>query len=271
MLELILLEIGIHPQASRRHDGQQFGAHRGVGAEMGAAVADDTVDGRPQFGIFQVQRGGVSFRDRPGERGGRLCFPGVDDIDLPLCREQRRALLVRFGEGLLVGGIRLLEGLNRGGSVRRQGFVPCLVVSGAHDLRLGRRHAGMRLSNDGELQLPRGIQVGHRRLLGRDGGLCLAHRSLVVAVVDSDQQISGTHGLVVGDGHGRDEAGHLRSDDGDIAADERIIGGFDEASHPPPVQRTVERNHNDQGSGGGRAEAVAPQEGGHEGGIAGRA
>ena len=79
------------------------------------------------------------------------------------------------------------------------------------------------------------IQVGERRLLAGNCGLGHRQRRAIVAVVELHQQIARMNVLVVGDRDLGDEAGDLRRDDGDVAADIGVVGAFDEASDRPPV------------------------------------
>ena len=53
--ELAFLEIGIDPQAVRRHDGQELGANRRIGADARTAIADDPVDWRTDFRVAQIE------------------------------------------------------------------------------------------------------------------------------------------------------------------------------------------------------------------------
>ena len=126
--ELAFLEVGIDPEPARRHQRDELRADRRVGAGPRAAVADRAVDRRAQFGVAEVELGGVAVGDRAGQCRLRLLLLRVDDVELALCRLQRRTCLGIGGEGLLVIGIRLLEALHRGELVLRQAAVAIDVV-----------------------------------------------------------------------------------------------------------------------------------------------
>ena len=64
----------------------------------------------------------------PASAGQRLLLLRVDDVELALCRLQRRPRLGIGGERLLVVGVRLLPALHRGGTILRQAAIAIDVV-----------------------------------------------------------------------------------------------------------------------------------------------
>ncbi|MNV04573.1 hypothetical protein D3C71_948730 [compost metagenome] len=74
------------------------------------------------------------------------------------------------------------------------------------------------------LELDLCVDMGQARLGGADIGLGLRKFGAVVAVIDSKQHITGTHGLVVPDLDRRDIAGDLGGQRGDVPADIRVVG-----------------------------------------------
>ena len=112
--ELAFLEVGVDPEAVRRHQRHELRADRRVGAGARAAVADDAVDRRAQFGVAEVELRGVAIGDGAGQRRLRLLLLRVDDVELALRGLQRGARLRVGGERLLVVGVGLLEALHRG-------------------------------------------------------------------------------------------------------------------------------------------------------------
>src|SRR5208337_3741743 len=58
-LELVLLEVGVHPKLMRRDDGGEIGAAGDVGADLRGAIADVAVDRRADFGVAQIELGGT--------------------------------------------------------------------------------------------------------------------------------------------------------------------------------------------------------------------
>ena len=74
--ELVFLEIGVDPEAVRRNDRQQIGALRDIGADPGGAVADIAVDGRADFGVTEIELGGlqIGLRLRNRRAAPRRCW-----------------------------------------------------------------------------------------------------------------------------------------------------------------------------------------------------
>ena len=73
--ELALFEVGVHPKVMRRDDGDEIGAAGDVGADLGGAVSDIAVDGRANFGVAEIEFGGVEIRLSLGDIG-----PGYGDL-----------------------------------------------------------------------------------------------------------------------------------------------------------------------------------------------
>lgn len=110
-----------------------------------------------------------------------------------------------------------------------------MVVACAGDFGVGCGNDGDGLGDEGLLKLKIGVGVGEGGLLDGDGGFGFGEGSDVIAVVEFDEEIAGAHGLVVGQGDLRDEAGNFGSDRCDVATDIGVVGGFDEAAGGKPV------------------------------------
>ena len=78
--ELVLLEIGIDPEALRRHDGQQVGALRHIGSDPSGAIADIAANGCTDFGITEIEPGGLEIRLRLRYRSRGLANVGVETL-----------------------------------------------------------------------------------------------------------------------------------------------------------------------------------------------
>src|ERR1700751_2568763 len=86
--ELILLEIGIDPQAARWHDRQQISGLRDIGSDARRAIADIAVNWRTDFGITEIKPGSLEIGASLGNRS-----TGFGDI-----RIQDAELLFRCGQ-----------------------------------------------------------------------------------------------------------------------------------------------------------------------------
>ena len=78
--ELILLEIGVDPQAVRRHDRQQISALRDIGSDLRRAIADIAVNRRADFGIAEIEPGGLEIGPRLRNCGCSLGNIGIQDV-----------------------------------------------------------------------------------------------------------------------------------------------------------------------------------------------
>ena len=197
----------------------------------------------------------------PASAAMRLLLLRVDDVELALCRLERRARPGIGGERLLVVGIRLLEALHRGGAILRQAAVAVDVVLRAGDLGRGRGQLGLRLGDHRFLQPAVGLEIRQRRLLPGDRGGGLRQRRAIVAIVELHQQVAGMHRLVVGHRDLGDEARHLGRDHRDVAADIGIVGALDEAPDGPPMMAVPGRPDADQQRRAGETELPARQAG----------
>ncbi|MNY21925.1 hypothetical protein D3C86_1555040 [compost metagenome] len=235
MRELPFLEIGIHPQPARRHDGQQLAAGARKGAHPGAPVAHGAVHGRTQRRIAQVQFGDVPLGNRLRQRRLGLLLLCADHVQLTLRGEQRGTCALAVGLRLLVVRIRLLRALDGNGGLGHEARVAQLIVAGPHGVGIGRRYPGLGLPDHGLLEARGCIEVGEQRLLGRHGALGLGECGAVIAVVNAYQQVTSPDGLVVRHRHFRDISAHLGANHGDIATDVGIVGAFHEPGGCPPV------------------------------------
>ena len=100
--ELVLLEIGVDPEALRRHDRDELRADGRVGAGPRAAIADRAIDRRAELGVVEVEFGDVAVGDGAGERGFGLLLLRVDDVELAARRLQGGAAALARGDRLLV-------------------------------------------------------------------------------------------------------------------------------------------------------------------------
>jgi hypothetical protein len=71
-------------KATGRDDRQELNPDRRVGSRASAAVADDSVDRRPDFRIGEVERRQVALRHRLIQSGPDLLFLRIDDIETAL-------------------------------------------------------------------------------------------------------------------------------------------------------------------------------------------
>jgi hypothetical protein len=80
--ELIFLEIVIDPQAVSRHDGQELGANRRIGADARTAIADDPVDRRVDFRGAQIEARQIAISVGLIDVSRSLPTLGIDDLEL---------------------------------------------------------------------------------------------------------------------------------------------------------------------------------------------
>jgi hypothetical protein len=92
--ELTFFEVGVDPQAARRHHRHQLRTDRGVAARPRTAIADRAVDRSAKLGVSEVQLGEVAVGH--GLRQCRLCLLllRVDDVQSTLRSHYRSARLI---------------------------------------------------------------------------------------------------------------------------------------------------------------------------------
>src|SRR5262249_51746703 len=91
------------------------------------------------------------------------------------------------------------------------------------------------LFNRRVLQRVSGAQTGQRRCALVEDRFGMFGGSADVAIIETDQHLSGVHSLIVGDQNLRDESGDGRSNRGNVPADVGIVGALDETARGPPV------------------------------------
>src|ERR1700737_2050186 len=106
--------------------------------------------------------------------------------------------------------------------------IASLVLSGTLSLGVSRGDCGLRLRDDGFLQMTSSCQIRKSSLLRGYGSNRSGACGDVVAVIQLHKNIAGTHRLVVCNGHAGYETADLRCDNRDIAADIGIVRGLHE-------------------------------------------
>ena len=134
--ELVLLEVGVHPEAVRRHQRDQLGTDRGIRSGARTAVADHAVDRRAKFGKAEVRLRQITVGHGLGQCRPHFLFLGVDHLEPGLSRRQG-ARLVSCSSRLPIIGVGLLEALKRGILVGGKPATTLHVGPRAHHFGIG--------------------------------------------------------------------------------------------------------------------------------------
>ena len=110
-----------------------------------------------------------------------------------------------------------------------------LIGFGALPLRVRRADLRLGLGDDSFLRFDLSADSRDRRVLRGDLGLGRIDHQLVIAIVDSHQEIAGVHRLVLGDGDLGHVTGNFRRDDRHVGADIGVVGGDQETALDEPV------------------------------------
>ena len=210
--------------------GDQLRAGRDMLAKLGGAVADDAVEGRADLRVGQVV-----LRHAHGGGGALLAGLGLVELggqDLQLLLGRGQLGLGGDGAGIVLAllGDGLVVGLTGDGAGAHQFRGARSVGIGQHLPGLGLGDGGLGGGDGGALlhHLPRGGGDGGVGLVG--GGLGLIEAGLPVARVEHDQRIAGVDVLVVGHGDRQHVTVDAGAEDGDVALDVGVVGGFQEAA-----------------------------------------
>jgi hypothetical protein len=132
-----------------RHDGQDLGANRRIGARARTAIADDPVDRRADFGVAEIEAREISISVRLIEVSRSLLTLCIDDVELALGSFKGRLRLAFAGTRFLVVGVGLFESLPGSEPIVAQRSVAVDVIFGAHPFSIAAaRSARAWSSND---------------------------------------------------------------------------------------------------------------------------
>jgi hypothetical protein len=248
--DLAFLEIGIDPQAVSRHDGQELGANRRIGADARTAIADDPVDRRADFRVAQIEARQIAISIGLIEVSRSLFTLCIDDLELALGSFKGRLRLAFASARFLVVGVGLLEPLPRSKPVVAQRSVAIDVIFGAHPLSHCCRELSPGLVEHRHPHAPRGVHIDETR--PPCGNVCLSAGELrpIIAVVELEQQVASLDGLVIDNRDNPDETRDLERQRRDLAPDIGVVGRFDVLPDHHPVPHETRGGTNEDGAGG---------------------
>jgi hypothetical protein len=193
--ELALLEIGIDPQTVRRHDGEELGANRRIGARARTAIADDPVDRRADFGIAEIEARQFAISVGLVEVSVSLLALCIDNVELALGSLKGRLRLAFASARFLVVVVGLFESLPRSKPVVAQRAVTVDVVFGAYPLSHCEGEVSPGLVEHRHPHAPRGLHIGSRSPTGSNGCLSAGELRAIIAVVELEQQVASLDAL----------------------------------------------------------------------------
>ncbi len=251
-LQFRLLQVGRHPDLTRRDDRQQGLARLHQFARLDPAARDDPGDRCRDDGVAELCLGRADGGGRGGEP--RIGAPERSDAGRHLALRGNRLAPgdIEVGDGGIVRRLRRIQ-LLCGNDLRRRETAIALEIGGGLPRRRFRR--GHRSLSTCRLGLHRGelgggltrvapaARLGLRR---REVSARLLQAQLEVARVEHDQRVTGLHHLVVLHQHPANEGLHLRRDRRDVAIDLRIVTGDHEPAREPGADAPCGRGRHDE-------------------------
>jgi hypothetical protein len=234
-----------------RHDGHQRRTRRDVVADLHRPLAHHAVDRRPYLRIGQIEPGLFKLSLVGLYRCLRRGSLGLEHVQLPACRLERRLGAIQRGLTLLQRAVGFLVFPHGAGARRGEIAVAARVRLRESKPGARRCNGGLFFFHDRRLARYGGVDLIELRPVAGDRRLGCSHGGLIVARVERCEHLSGLDELVVVDRHRGDLTGDARCDRGVMDHHISIGGPYvrvwpkNDVQHHRDEDRHDESDHNE--------------------------